>query len=118
MITPLLFAAAVAVAGDWTGTSTCTNLNALPACHDEVVLYHFTPKGENVFHVAADKQVDGKWELMGEFDMTLEGSHLINEMVDRQGRRATWDFELKGDRIDGRLTMRGEMVRKIDAKKK
>ena len=117
MISSLLFAAAIAVAGDWTGTSLCTNLKVLPACHDEVVLYHVTAKGEKVFHVAADKKVAGKWEYMGEWDMTQNGTHLINDSVDRQGRRGIWDFEFKGDRIDGVLKVNGEVVRKVDAKK-
>jgi len=117
MIAPLLFA--VAIAGDWAGTSICTDLKAAPACHDEVVIYHITPKDKN-FHVVADKIVDGKPEYMGEFDMTLEGSHLKHEMVNRRGERALWDFEVKGDRIEGTLKLLpgGEIIRKIEAKKK
>ena len=117
MIVPLLFA--IAVAGDWTGTSLCTNPDLLPACHDETVLYHFTPRGENKVHLVADKIVDGKPESMGEFDMTQNGSRLTYEMTNRQGR-ALWDFTIDGDRITGTLKLlpKGDVVRKIDVKKK
>src|SRR5437764_7036590 len=117
MILPLLFA--VAVAGDWTRTSLCTNRELLPACHDETVLYHFTPAGENNVHVVADKIVNSKPESMGEFDMTQNGSRLTCEMINRQGR-ALWDFTVDGDRITGALKLlpNGDVVRKIDVRKK
>jgi len=113
MILPLLFA--VAVAGDWTGTSLCTDLKALPACHDETVIYHFTKISESKVHVAADKIVAGKPENMGEFDMDVNG----NRLTSRQGR-ALWDFKVDGDRLTGTLTLTpgGEVVRKIDARRK
>src|SRR2546423_14859585 len=115
MIAPLLFA--IALFGDWRGTSTCTNLKLLPACHDEVVIYHFSPRGEKV-HVVADKIVNGKPENMGEFDMTRYGNRLTYEMTNRQGR-SLWDFTRSGDRITGTLKLLpgGEVVRKIDAQR-
>ncbi len=118
MFAPLLFA--IALAGDWTGTSTCTNLKALPACHDEVVVYRFTEKSEKLLHLVAFKIIDGKEDYMGEFDVTRNGSRLTNEMVDKQGRRAIWDFNVDGDKIDGTLTMQpsGDVVRKIAVKKR
>ena len=118
MILPLLFA--IAVSGDWTGTSTCTDLKALPGCHDEVVVYHFTPKDEKTVHIAADKIVDGKPQFMGEFDMNVDGNRLTNEMSDRQGRRSLWDFTVDGDHITGTLKLLpgGEVVRKIDVRRK
>ena len=116
MIIALLFA--VAVTGDWTGTSICTNLERLPACHDEVALYHFSPRGNKV-HLVAEKIVGGKPEYMGEFDMTQNGSRLTYEMTNRQGR-ALWDLTVKGDRITGTLKLLpgGDVVRKIDVKKR
>ena len=117
MILPLLFA--VALAGDWTGTSLCTNRKLLPACHDETVLYHLTPRGEKTVHLVADKIVDGKPEYMGEFDMTKEGARLTYEMTNRQGR-ALWDFNVDGDHITGTLKLLpgGDVVRKIDVRRK
>src|SRR5258708_40024525 len=113
MIAPLLFA--IAVAGDWTGTSLCTNLQLLPGCHDETVIYHFTKAGGDKVHVAADKIVNGKPEPMGEFDRTQNGSRLTCEMSNRQGR-ALWDFNVDGDHITGTLKLlpNGDVVRKID----
>jgi hypothetical protein len=117
MIAPLLFA--IAVAGDWTGTSLCTNLKALPACHDETVLYHFKELSETKVHVVADKIVNGKAETMGEFDMARDGSRLTYEMVDGQKRRSLWDFHVDSDRITGTLKLLpgGEIVRKIDVRR-
>ena len=118
MILPLLFA--IAVAGEWTGTSLCTDLKALPACHDETVIYHLTKISEKKVHVSADKIVNGEPQNMGEFDMDVNGNRLTCEMTDRQGRRALWDFTVDGDHLTGTLKMLpgGEIVRKIDAKKK
>ena len=117
MILPLLFA--VALAGDWTGTSICTNRKLLPGCHDETVVYHFTPRGAKTVHVVADKIVDGKPQYMGEFDMTKEGARLTYEMTNGQGR-ALWDFNVDGDRITGMLKLLpgGDVVRKIDVRRK
>ena len=117
MIIPLLFA--ITLAGDWTGTSICTNRKLLPACHDEVVLYYFTPRDENKVHLVADKIVDGKPETMGEFDMTPDGNRLTYEMTNRQGR-ALWDFNVDGDHITGALKLlpAGDVVRKIDVRRK
>ena len=118
MILPLLFA--VALAGDWTGTSLCTDLKALPACHDEKVIYHITKVSDDKVHVAADKIVDGKPVPMGEFDMDVHGNRLTSEMTNRNGQRALWDFTVDGDHITGTLKLLpgNEVVRKIDARRK
>jgi hypothetical protein len=118
MIAPLFFA--IALAGDWTGTSLCTDLKALPACHDEQVIYHITEVREDLVHLAADKVVDGKPESMGEFDMKRDGTHLINEGSDRQDRKFVWDFEVKGDKIEGVLKMMpgDRIVRKVAVTRK
>src|SRR5262245_9740438 len=118
MIAPLFFA--IALTGDWAGTSLCTDRKALPACKDEPFVYHITEPRETVVHVVMDKVVDGKLDYMGELDMTRRGEHLIHEMTDRQGRRSVWDFHVDGDKIDGVLTLLpgGEVVRKIDVKKR
>ena len=118
MIAPLFFA--IALAGDWTGTSLCTDLKALPGCHDETVVYHFTEPRENAVHLAADKIVDGKPQPMGDLDFTRNGSRLTCEMTDRRGGKSLWDFQVEGDRIHGTLKLLpgGEVVRKIDVKKR
>ena len=98
MIAALFFAAMVS--GDWTGTSTCTDLKVLPGCHNEVVVYHFTPKSGNTVHASADKIVDGKPQNMGEFDMTQDGKRIYSEMDGRQGK-VLWEFFVDGDHITG-----------------
>ena len=118
MILPLLFA--IAVAADWTGTSLCTDLKALPGCHDETVLYHVTNAGENKVHFVADKIVNGKPESMGEFDMDVKGNRLTHEMTNGRGERALWDFTVDGDHLTGTLELLPghTVVRKIDVRRK
>ena len=117
MIAPLFFA--VALAGDWTGTSLCTNLKLLPACRDETVVYHFTNVSDEKVHVAADKIVDGKPVNMGDFEMVRSGSRLTYEATNRAGR-FLWDFNVDGDHITGALKLLpgGDVVRKIDVRKR
>src|SRR5436305_6942951 len=98
MILSLFFA--IAVAGDWTGTSVCTDLQALPACHDETVIYHITKISDVKVHTVADKIVNGKARFMGEFDMDVDSNRLTHEMPFGQ-RRALWDFTVDGDHITG-----------------
>ncbi len=59
--------------GTWRGTSTCSDLVALPACHDEVVVYEFTAGARSgTVHWKAGKIVDGRREPMGELDLTYD----------------------------------------------
>lgn len=117
MIAALFFAAMVS--GDWTGTSTCTDLKVLPGCHDEVVIYHFTPRDKNIVHNVADKIVNGKPEFMGEFDMTQDGKRIYSEMDGRQGK-VLWEFFVDGNHITGtaRFIQGNKVFRKIDVRKK
>ena len=117
MIIPLLFA--VTVAGDWTGTSLCTDLKVVPGCRDEVVVYHITQKDKQTVHLVADKIVDGKPESMGEFDMTVEGNRLTHEMANQRGR-VLWDFLIDGDHITGvaKVLPGGDVFRKVDVRRK
>jgi hypothetical protein len=117
MIVPLFFA--IAVAGDWTGTSLCADLKALPACHDETVIYHITKISDVKVHNVAEKIVGGKPQYMGEFDMDVAGNRLTHEVPFGQ-RRALWDFTADGDHMTGvlKLLPGGEVVRKIDVRRK
>src|SRR5437764_961912 len=92
--------------GDWFGESKCAGNN--PSCHDEVVRYRFSAiKGEEKkVHLAADKQVNGEWDPMGEFDLTIDTakSTLATEFtIARTGGRGEWSFTVAGDKIDGTL---------------
>ncbi|MFL6373650.1 MAG: hypothetical protein ACJ73D_03180, partial [Pyrinomonadaceae bacterium] len=88
--------------GEWMGESKCTGNN--PSCHDEVVRYRFSEiKAEpQKVHLAADKQVNGEWDLMGEFDFTIDAAKntLTAEFtIPRTGRRGVWSFTVAGDKI-------------------
>lgn len=94
--------------GDWTGESKCVGSN--PSCHDEIVVYHMTRSKEDPgkVHLAADKIVDGKPDPMGEFEMTFDPdkSTLTAEFtIPRTGGKGVWLFTVKGDNIDGTLTV-------------
>ena len=53
--------------GTWRGTSICIDLTAAPACHDETVVYEFTPGSRpGAVHWAADKVVAGQRQPIGE----------------------------------------------------
>jgi hypothetical protein len=111
------------VLGDWQGESKCTGSN--PYCHDEVVLYHFTAVKDDAskVHLAADKLVNGKWELMGEFDFTIDAakSTLTAEFnIPRTGGRGVWSFTVAGDKIVGTLTAypENEVGRKVHVERK
>jgi len=111
------------VGDNWFGESKCTGNN--PSCHDEVVRYRFSEiKDEpNKIHLAADKQVSGEWDLMGEFDFTIDSAK--NTMtaeftIPRTGGRGVWSFNVAGDKIDGTLTVypENEIGRRVHVERK
>ena len=111
------------VAGDWTGESKCQGSNRF--CHDEVVLYHFTPiKGDDKkIHLAADKLVGGKWELMGEMDFAIDAaaSTLTTEFpIPRTGGKGVLTFKVRGHKMDGVMMIypENEVGRKIHVERK
>ena len=127
-VLPVLSAAAAApgprdaILGEWRGTSTCVDRVKHPACHDEVVIYHFRPKGDDPAAVtlAADKVVDGKVLPMGEFDCTYDAkrgawlSEFQNERV-----HALWSFVVRKNDIQGTLVDLPDrsLVRKVAVRK-
>ena len=101
--------------GDWTGDSICQVKNS--PCHDEKVVYHIS-KGSDPDHVtiSADKIVDGKAINMGIGDYRYNRSNgtLLNET---EGR--AWKFTVKGNTMEGTLTMPDKTVyRRVTLKKK
>jgi hypothetical protein len=111
------------VLGEWFGESKCTGNN--PYCHDEVVRYRFSEiKGEaGKVHLAADKKVNGEWDLMGEFDFTIDADKrtLTAEFkIPRTGGKGVWTFPVKDNTIDGILTVypENEIGRKVHVEKK
>jgi hypothetical protein len=111
------------ILGDWFGESKCTGNN--PSCHDEVVIYHFTrSKSEPAkLHLAADKMVNGKPELMGEFDFVYDAAKktLATEFtIPRTGGKGVWLFNVDGDKIEGTLTVlpENEIGRRVKVERK
>jgi hypothetical protein len=107
--------------GTWRGTSTCTDRVAAPACHDEVVVYDFTP-GEKPGTVRwqADKIVDGKREPMGEFDMVYDAAEKCWSGEFRNTRvHSVWRLVVDGTHLTGtaQLLPGKQTVRRIDARK-
>ena len=109
--------------GDWTGESKCTGNN--PSCHDEIVRYRFSEIKDSAtkVHLAADKQVNGEWDLMGEFDFDIDAakSILTSEFtIPRTGGRGVWSFTVTGDKIDGTLTVypENEIGRRVHVERK
>ena len=94
------------IVGEWHGTSTCVNRELAPACKDETVRYLFTPSssGAGIIHCAAYKLVDGKFEPMGEIDLTYSpmSAAWTYDFEARQSK-SQWRFEIKGDTMSGSL---------------
>ena len=115
--------AAESLYGDWTGESKCVGSN--PYCHDEIVLYHLTRSKNDAakINLSADKIVDGKPEFMGEFDMTFDPEKMTltaEFTIKRTGGRGVWLFSVKGDKMNGTLTVfpENEVGRRISVSRK
>lgn len=111
------------VIGEWTGDSKCRGNNQF--CHDETVLYHFTAINSDAakVHLAADKLVAGKWELMGEFDLMIDGDKhtLTTEFpIPRTGGKGVITFTVAGDKMDGKMMIypENELGREIHVTRK
>jgi hypothetical protein len=111
-----------AIVGDWSGESKCVGTNT--SCHDEVVVYHISRSKDDAkkFTIAADKIVDGKPDFMGniECDFDAEKQTLRSEFkIPRTGGTGVWLFKIKGDEMDGTLTVlpENEIGRRIKVKK-
>lgn len=111
------------LAGEWVGESKCTGNN--PSCHDEIVRYRFSEiKNEsNRLHLGADKQVNGEWDLMGEFDFTIDAAKntfTADFTISRTDGRGVWSFTVTRDKIDGTLTIypENEIGRRVHVERK
>ncbi len=101
------------VTGDWEGDSKCVNLNAMPGCKDEHVVYHIIPihRNSNQVLINADRVVDKKPISMGEILFTIDGkgSAINNEMM-INGSKHYWNFVIKGDKMTGTLKNKDKVV--------
>ncbi|HKQ97083.1 MAG TPA: hypothetical protein VJV75_04335 [Candidatus Polarisedimenticolia bacterium] len=107
--------------GTWRGTSTCTDRVAAPACHDEVVVYDFTPGAKpGLVRWKADKVVDGQRATMGELELSYDAGAACwyAEFVSPRARTA-WCLVVDGEHLTGtgRLLPGRETVRRIDVRK-
>lgn len=107
--------------GAWHGTSTCTDRVAAPACHDETVVYDFTPGAKpGTVTWKADKVVDGKREPMGEMELAYDAREKCWAAEFRSARsQSRWCLIVDGTHLTGtgRLLPGKQTVRKIDARK-
>ncbi len=107
--------------GVWRGTSTCTDLVAAPACHDETVVYEFTAAHQRgTVHWAADKIVNGKRERMGDLDLVYDSGEACWKAEFSSPRvKSVWRLTVDGSHLTGtaRLLPGNETVRKVEARK-
>jgi hypothetical protein len=107
--------------GTWRGTSVCTDRVAAPACHDETVVYEFTPGPRpGTVHWTADKVVNGQRERMGELDLAYDKASACWKGDFTSPRfRGVWCLSVEGERLwgTGRLLPGNETVRKVELRK-
>jgi hypothetical protein len=92
--------------GDWRGESKVQAKNT--AAKDEVVVWHIAKGSEpGKLIVTADKIVNGKSISMGalEFKYDREKNQIVCE-----NERGIWKLTLKGNRLEGALTLRDQTV--------
>jgi len=109
------------VIGTWRGTSTCTDREVAPACHDEVVVYEFTAgEAPGTVHWKADKIVNGERGFMGELEATYDAAEGCwkSEYPSLQPT-TVWCVVVDGGHLTGtaRRLPGKQPFRKIDAKK-
>lgn len=101
-----------AIRGWWRGTSTCIKADWNAACHDEQVIYRFTPaaKDSTQSTLRAWKLVAGKPELMGDLDFAYEADSarwngdFANGRVDIR-----WSYWIVRDTLMGQVVIRPGM---------
>src|SRR5436189_1004288 len=107
--------------GTWSGTSTCTDRVAAPACGDETVLYHFGPGTKpGVIRCQADRIVDGKPVDMGEQEFSWDAAESVWKAEYSSPRGKTiWRMKIDGTHISGTAEMLpgNKIFRKVDLKK-
>jgi stress response protein SCP2 len=108
--------------GNWSGESICVNKEKFPACHDEQVVYRLVQSSgkSNMVTVTMAKIVSAKTETMGVFDFVYDAQkQTLSGEFTRNNRHGIWEFEVKGDLMDGTLTTLPDktIVRRIDVKK-
>jgi hypothetical protein len=92
--------------GNWVGESICAGANS--SCQDEKVIYRITapPDAAGNVEISADKIVDGKPENMGIIRCKYDEKKgtLVGDLESPR-YRGVWEFTIKGDTIEGTLTL-------------
>jgi hypothetical protein len=95
-----------ALAGTWTGTSTC--FGNRPACKNETVVYRFVPVANHPKQVRqlADKIIDGKRVPMGAlvFEFDPQTGELSSEFT-RGTTHGIWSYTVAGEAMTGKLVV-------------
>ena len=98
--------------GVWKGISICQIKNS--PCHDENVVYHISKvRGIDTFKIVATKIVNGKEEEMGTLDFKFNKK--TNQLISTD--YGLWTLNLKGNKLDGTLIVRGDLYRIIKVSK-
>jgi hypothetical protein len=107
--------------GTWRGTSTCVDLVAAPACHNETVVYVFTAGARpGAVHWVADKVIAGQREPMGEMELEYDNADgCWNAFFTSPRAKIEWRLVVAGARLSGtaRLLPGKETIRKLDLRK-
>ncbi|MFL6227445.1 MAG: hypothetical protein ACJ741_01545 [Pyrinomonadaceae bacterium] len=109
-----------ALVGNWIGESICVGDH--PACHDEKVIYRIKqpPDAAGNVEISADKIVDGKPENMGVIRCKYDGEKkTLTGDLESPRYKGVWEFAVRGDTIEGTLTVLPEktVARRIKVKK-
>jgi hypothetical protein len=106
------------IVGTWEGSSLC-QVKPSP-CHDEHVLYRFSPKRQRHYRIDAYKLVAGQQVFMGAIDVGLDaaGSELDGPVMSGGQLRGRLQLRVKGAHLSGRMTLTdGTLYRLIEAAK-
>jgi hypothetical protein len=95
--------------GRWHGSSLC-QVKPSP-CHDEEVVYRIARRGGG-YSIQAAKIVAGVEEDMGTLAATFAPATgtLAAVAAYQSGGAARWEFQLRGDRLSGRLVINGNTL--------
>jgi uncharacterized protein YjiK len=101
--------------GTWKGTSICQVKPS--ACHDEIAVYHVS-KGEKpgIYHVIANKIINGKEEDMGVSDFIFNPADNSLFCYDEK-YKVTVKFTVKGKSMNGTLEIDNKVYRVIKLEK-
>jgi hypothetical protein len=94
------------VLGEWKGTS-LVQVKDSPARNETVVWHIKKGKSEGKLRVTADKIVNGKAVSMGALDFTYDQAQKLLVCRYEQGE---WSLEVKGQKMEGTLTLRDNTI--------